>query len=70
MSEAQNTALARRWFQQVWNEGRAETVHELLAPDAVGHLDRGGAADPARRCRCSRAARPRDVGSRTRRWAR
>jgi len=27
--------LMRRWFQEVWNEGKAETIHELLAPDAV-----------------------------------
>src|SRR5271156_1154820 len=25
----------RRWFQEVWNEGRIETVHELLSPNAV-----------------------------------
>jgi steroid delta-isomerase-like uncharacterized protein len=35
MSE-QNTSLVRRWFQEVWNAGRLETIHELMAPDAVG----------------------------------
>ncbi|MFL6439896.1 MAG: ester cyclase [Terriglobales bacterium] len=32
-----NVELVRRWFQQVWNEGRIETVEELLASDAVVH---------------------------------
>ena len=36
MSEA-NKALVRRWFQEVWNEGRAEVIDELLAEDAVIH---------------------------------
>jgi steroid delta-isomerase-like uncharacterized protein len=39
--------LVRRWFQQVWNEGRIETVEELLAPDAVIHgLGEQGLAVP------------------------
>ena len=33
----QNRALAHRWFEEVWNQGREETIHELLAPDAVAH---------------------------------
>ena len=27
--------LVRRWFQEVWNEGRIETVYELLSPEGV-----------------------------------
>ena len=37
-----NAAILRRWFEEVWNQGREETIDELLAPDAVAH-DVGGA---------------------------
>jgi steroid delta-isomerase-like uncharacterized protein len=30
-----NKALIHRWFKEVWNEGREETIDKLLAPDAV-----------------------------------
>jgi steroid delta-isomerase-like uncharacterized protein len=33
---ADNVALLRRWFEEVWNQGRLETIHELMAPDCVG----------------------------------
>ncbi len=43
-----NIAVARRWFEEVWNQGRTETIGELLAPDGVmygiahgGHVVRG-----------------------------
>jgi steroid delta-isomerase-like uncharacterized protein len=32
-----NKALIRRWFEEVWNQGRAETIEELLAEDGVVH---------------------------------
>jgi steroid delta-isomerase-like uncharacterized protein len=35
MSVEDNVRLARRWFQQVWKEGRMQTVYELLAEDGV-----------------------------------
>jgi predicted ester cyclase len=41
MLENENTAIVRRWFQEVWNQRRLETIDELLAPDAVAH-DLGG----------------------------
>src|ERR1700731_642113 len=41
MSEA-NKALAKRWFEEVWNEGKRETIREMLAPEAV--IQEGGDA--------------------------
>ncbi len=41
MSADENIQLMRRWFQEVWNEGRVETVYELLSPDAVATGQRG-----------------------------
>jgi steroid delta-isomerase-like uncharacterized protein len=32
---ATNKELAKRWFEEVWNQGRRETICEMLAPDAV-----------------------------------
>ena len=34
MSEA-NEARANRWFEEAWNEGRRETIRELLGSNAV-----------------------------------
>jgi steroid delta-isomerase-like uncharacterized protein len=36
MSE-RSKALVRRWFEEVWNQGRREVIAEMLAPDAVIH---------------------------------
>ncbi len=41
-----NVALARRWFEEVWNQRRTETVHELLRSDSVGHLAAGDVVGP------------------------
>jgi steroid delta-isomerase-like uncharacterized protein len=32
-----NKALIRRWFEEVWNQGRADAIDEMLAVDAVCH---------------------------------
>jgi steroid delta-isomerase-like uncharacterized protein len=42
-----NIALARRWFDEVWNQRRTETIDELLAPDSVGHTEAGDVVGPA-----------------------
>jgi steroid delta-isomerase-like uncharacterized protein len=39
MIDERNAALARRWFDEVWNQRRDDTVHELLHPEAIGHLE-------------------------------
>jgi steroid delta-isomerase-like uncharacterized protein len=36
MSDA-NKALARRWFEEVWNKGRPEAIDELLDADVIAH---------------------------------
>lgn len=36
-----NRALAIRWFQEVWNDRRPETIDELFASDGVGHMEGG-----------------------------
>lgn len=33
---ASNSDLIRRWFEEVWNEGREQTIDEMCTPDAVG----------------------------------
>jgi predicted ester cyclase len=36
MSEA-NIALAKSWFEEVWNKSRREAIDEMLAPEALLH---------------------------------
>ena len=45
MSVEENIQLMQRWFQEVWNKGRVQTVHDLLAPDGVAHGQRGGESE-------------------------
>ena len=33
----ENDALIRRWFEEVWNQGRSETIDDLFAEDGIAH---------------------------------
>ncbi|HEX6188519.1 MAG TPA: ester cyclase [Pyrinomonadaceae bacterium] len=32
-----NKALMRRWFEEVWNKGRAEAISEMMSEECVNH---------------------------------
>src|ERR1700682_6030721 len=36
MSE-KNNALIHRWFEEVWNKGRTDAIHEMFAEDGIAH---------------------------------
>jgi steroid delta-isomerase-like uncharacterized protein len=36
MSVAENIVLMRRWFKEVWNDGRVQTIYDLMADNAIG----------------------------------
>jgi steroid delta-isomerase-like uncharacterized protein len=44
----QNKALIRRWFEEVWNKGRADAIAELFADEGVAHGLSDDAANPLR----------------------
>jgi steroid delta-isomerase-like uncharacterized protein len=33
----ENSALIRRWFEEVWNNGRMAAIDEMASPDVIGH---------------------------------
>ena len=43
----ENKLLVRRWFEEVWNKGRADAIDEMLATDAVVHGLGSGVTGPA-----------------------
>jgi steroid delta-isomerase-like uncharacterized protein len=45
MSVEDNVKIMRRWFQEVWNEGRTETIYELFSPDGIAHGQEGAEAE-------------------------
>ena len=42
-----SAALARRWFEEVWNQRRDATVTELMADPCDGHMEGGEVRHPA-----------------------
>jgi steroid delta-isomerase-like uncharacterized protein len=43
-----NKALIRRWFEEVWNKGRAEAIDEMFAADGIAHGLSGVQGEPLR----------------------
>ena len=35
---ASPATVARRWFEEIWNQRHLDIVDELMAPDAIGHV--------------------------------
>jgi steroid delta-isomerase-like uncharacterized protein len=35
MSVQENIVLMRRWFKEVWNEGRVQTIYDLMDENAI-----------------------------------
>ena len=33
----ENAALLRRWFDEVWNEGRTDAVDEMFSADGIAY---------------------------------
>ena len=33
----ENSRLIRRWFEEVWNNGRMDAIDEMASPDVIGH---------------------------------
>jgi steroid delta-isomerase-like uncharacterized protein len=45
MAADENIQLMRRWFQEVWNEGQMQTVHELFDANGIARGQRGAEAE-------------------------
>jgi steroid delta-isomerase-like uncharacterized protein len=45
MTPSENIALMKRWYREVWREGKNETIYELMAPDGVAHGHYGTATE-------------------------
>ena len=54
MSE-ENKQLVRRWFEEVWNKGRADAIDEMFDQNGIAH---GLADDPSNPIKGPRGFRP------------
>lgn len=45
---ARNKALVKRWFKEVWDDGRVETIDELYHPEGLAYGLVDGGAKPVR----------------------
>jgi steroid delta-isomerase-like uncharacterized protein len=43
-----NKAMMRRWFEEVWNQGRREAIHEMMSEDCINHGLSGDPDNPLR----------------------
>jgi steroid delta-isomerase-like uncharacterized protein len=43
---ADNLAIARRWFHEVWTERREQTIYELMHPECCGETNGGCTVGP------------------------
>jgi steroid delta-isomerase-like uncharacterized protein len=41
MDPQQNARVARRWFEEIWNQRRLETIYELSLPESISHMEHG-----------------------------
>src|ERR1700716_2503470 len=44
----ENKSLIRRWFEEVWNKGRADAISEMMAADGIAHGLSEDASQPLR----------------------
>ena len=47
MTAMSSAALARRWFEEVWNQRKDATVTELFGAQSVGHMEGAEAQGPS-----------------------
>ena len=39
MDPQQNARVGRRWFEEIWNQRRLETIYELSLPESISHME-------------------------------